>query len=163
MSYISHAMKICRSTVLEIKARVRSTLSAKTALQALMALQGRFLSLIRNSETQQIFAADIFLSLVTSAMGESLGLSMIAPVRVWIRPASRRSFSVSTTVFVLTLHFLASSRLVIISVFSALLCCKIYLSTAYFFPPVGRIGRKIAQVCNQIQREELFLQYHLSQ
>ena len=132
MSYISHAMKICRSTVLEIKARVRSTLSAKPLLQALMALQGRFLSLIRklrklNKFLQQIF---FFLSLPRWA---SLGLSMIAPVRVWIRPASRRSFSVSTTVFVLTLHFLASSRLVIISVFSALLCCKIYLSTAYFF------------------------------
>ena len=70
MSYISHAMKICRSTVLEIKARVRSTLSAKPLLQALMALQGRFLSLIRKLRKLNKFLQQIFFFLVTSAMGE---------------------------------------------------------------------------------------------
>lgn len=71
MSYISHAMKICRSTVLEIKARVRSTLSAKKPLlQALMALQGRFLSLIRKLRKLNKFLQQIFFFLVTSAMGE---------------------------------------------------------------------------------------------
>ena len=70
MSYISHAMKICRSTVLEIKARVRSTLSVKPLLQALMALQGRFLSLIRKLRKLNKFLQQIFFFLVTSAMGE---------------------------------------------------------------------------------------------
>ena len=70
MSYISHAMKICRSTVLEIKARVRSTLSAKKPLlQALMALQGRF-HLIRKLRKLNKFLQQIFFFLVTSAMGE---------------------------------------------------------------------------------------------
>ena len=63
----------------------------------------------------------------------NFGSSMIAPVLRLISPLSSKSFKVSTTVFVEVLVFSASSRVVMMSVFSALLWARMYLKTVYFF------------------------------
>ena len=60
---------------------------------------------------------------------------MMAPVLRAINPLSSRSFSVSVTVCTLVSVLRASSRVVMMSVFSALLWARMYLKTVYFLPP----------------------------